>query len=120
MKKNLDGKEDKDGHDKALKDSSYLLQQFDGASKYYRKLIAIVEVQSRSQEIIPLGTYSDDHPSIGFVVEYTPTLVDKDMVISQIRKLPSGQSSIYELNLFISNYDYKKITAEIWILQARP
>ena len=93
-------------------DASYLLKP-SGVAKN-RSPIAIIEVEPHGSARVSLGTFTQQQPPKGFIVELNPDPEPPDSLVSKVVSLLKGKSNQYELMLFLENFGLKTTTVEIW------
>jgi len=75
--------------------------------------ISMVEVKSKEQPRVSLGTFNDHNPPKGFAIHISPD-PEPDAIVTQVTRLDDGED--YELVLHIANYGNKTVSAEVWQL----
>ena len=76
-------------------------------------LIRRLKIKQRTQENIPLGSFTTDREPKGILVEIDPE--PENSVVKQVIGL-LGESNRYSLHLCIANYSSKTVEATIWQL----
>lgn len=83
----------------------------------HSRLIAVVEVNPRSQPHVSLGNFTADAPPVGFTLEITPEDYDPETIVAQITRLDAAFDE-YELVLHLANYSDR--AASVDVLQLLP
>jgi hypothetical protein len=76
--------------------------------------IQSLKIKPGDQNKVPLGSFTDDNPPKGFLVEIDPDPMPANSVVTEVVSL--GSHHRYTLYMQIANYSAKALNAEIWRL----
>lgn len=95
-----------------VSDASYLLKDASQLRNAY--FIQKLMLKPAEQRRIPLGSFTEDLPPKGFLIEIDPDPKPDNSVVTKVASI--GSSLKYSLFLDIANYGLKPLAAEIWQL----
>lgn len=93
-------------------DASYLLK--DAPHSRNACFIQKLTLKPAEQRRIPLGSFTEDLPPKGFLIEVNPDPKPANSVVTKVASI--GSATEYSLFLDIANFGLKSFAAEIWQL----